>query len=65
MTETEVRRAIERGERLDETHSGSGLGLSIAQDIARLYGGTLALSRSDLGGLLARLDLPAPPLRNS
>lgn len=48
-----------RGKRLDETKPGSGLGLSIVTELAGLYGGTFDLDRSSLGGLLARLDLPA------
>jgi signal transduction histidine kinase len=49
----------ERGERLDENVPGSGLGLAIVRDIAKLYGGTLTLADSPLGGLEARLTLPA------
>jgi signal transduction histidine kinase len=49
----------ERGERLDESVPGSGLGLAIVRDIAKLYGGVLALDASPLGGLEARLILPA------
>jgi signal transduction histidine kinase len=49
----------ERGERLDETVPGSGLGLAIVRDIAKLYGGALDLDESGLGGLAARLTLPA------
>ena len=49
---------LERGQRLDEGKKGSGLGLAIARDIAAAYGGTLALSRSPLGGLQVRLELP-------
>lgn len=49
----------ERGERLDETVPGSGLGLAIVRDISKLYGGFFALDQSSLGGVLARLDLPA------
>jgi signal transduction histidine kinase len=48
-----------RGERLDESVPGSGLGLAIVRDISKLYGGFLALDASPLGGLLARLELPA------
>jgi signal transduction histidine kinase len=48
-----------RGERLDETVPGSGLGLAIVRDISKLYGGFFALDASSLGGLLARLELPA------
>ena len=48
-----------RGERLDESVPGSGLGLSIVDDIAKLYGGSLALEAAPAGGLSARLTLPA------
>ena len=49
----------ERGERLDESVPGSGLGLAIVRDISKLYGGFFALQESSLGGVLARLELPA------
>jgi len=52
-------RVMDRGERLDETVPGSGLGLSIVRDIAKLYGGNLAMQKADIGGLAAQLDLPA------
>jgi signal transduction histidine kinase len=52
-------RVLERGERLDESVPGSGLGLSIVEDIAKLYGGTFELGNSALGGLGATLILPA------
>jgi signal transduction histidine kinase len=52
-------RVMERGERLDESVPGSGLGLSIVRDISKLYGGTLELSGASLGGLATVLDLPA------
>jgi signal transduction histidine kinase len=48
-----------RGERLDESVPGSGLGLAIVRDISSLYGGFFALDASPLGGVLARLTLPA------
>jgi len=39
--------------------SGStGLGLAIARDIARIHGGDIALSQSQLGGLKAVLTVP-------
>jgi signal transduction histidine kinase len=49
---------LKRGQRLDETKPGSGLGLSIVGDLAALYRGTLTLQRSPLGGLKAKLELP-------
>lgn len=51
--------ATQRGRRLDETKPGSGLGLSIVVDLALLYGGRLELEESPMGGLRARLELPA------
>jgi signal transduction histidine kinase len=50
-----------RGARLDTTGKpGTGLGLSIVRDVAEIYGGRITLEESeDLGGLLARLTLPA------
>lgn len=50
---------LQRGRRLDENQPGSGLGLTIVDDLARLHGGSLTLGESRLGGLLARLELPA------
>jgi signal transduction histidine kinase len=50
---------MKRGTRLDEDAPGSGLGLSIVDDLTRAYGGRLTLAASDLGGLKAVLELPA------
>jgi signal transduction histidine kinase len=59
MSETQCAEALSRGARLDEERSGSGLGLSIVNDLVRIYGGTLTLTRSGLGGLRVSADLPA------
>lgn len=48
----------QRGRRLDETVPGHGFGLAITTELAELYGGGLALDRSGMGGLRARLLLP-------
>jgi signal transduction histidine kinase len=50
--------ALERGRRLDESRPGSGLGLSIVVELAAVYGGSLQLDESPLGGLRAVLRLP-------
>jgi len=59
LDEGEAQSALQRGVRLDEKAPGSGLGLAIVSDLAHAYGGELTLSRSGLGGLSARIDLPA------
>jgi signal transduction histidine kinase len=48
-----------RGQRLDETKPGSGLGLSIVGDLAQLYRGSLTLGSAPIGGLRAELVLPS------
>ena len=50
---------LERGVRIDEAAPGSGLGLAIVRDLAELYGGSIALDDSPLGGLRVQLSLPA------
>ncbi|WP_293450578.1 ATP-binding protein [Phenylobacterium sp.] len=49
---------IRRGARLDENAPGSGLGLSIIDELARAYRGALTLGASPLGGLLVGVELP-------
>ncbi|QLF71367.1 HAMP domain-containing histidine kinase [Peteryoungia desertarenae] len=55
----EIGEALKRGRRLDESKPGTGLGLSIVKEIAVEYQGSFELSRAELGGLRARLVLPA------
>ena len=59
LTDEQKKRVMERGERLDESKPGSGLGLGIVKEIAALYGGHLILGRAREGGLSAELDLPS------
>jgi signal transduction histidine kinase len=50
---------LQRGVRADEAAPGSGLGLAIVADLVELYGGSIALTSSPLGGVRATLRLPA------
>jgi signal transduction histidine kinase len=53
---------LQRGVRADESTGGYGFGLAIVRDLAALYSGSIRLEDSPLGGLRARLTLPARPL---
>lgn len=48
---------MDEARNLDE--SGTGLGLAIARDIARAHGGDIVLEDSKLGGLQAKITIPA------
>jgi signal transduction histidine kinase len=56
---TECETVLQRGARADQAVPGSGLGLAIVRELAELYGGSVSLGRSRLGGLAVRLCLPA------
>jgi signal transduction histidine kinase len=58
LSPSEREQVSKRGQRLDETKPGSGLGLSIVVELAGLYGGELKLGTAPLGGLRAELVLP-------
>jgi signal transduction histidine kinase len=49
---------LERGVRIDQATPGAGFGLAIARDLAELYGGSVSLEESPLGGVRARVSLP-------
>jgi signal transduction histidine kinase len=49
----------QRGTRLDESKPGHGLGLAIASEIVRLYGGSLSLHSPPDSGLHVIIHLPA------
>jgi signal transduction histidine kinase len=51
--------AMKRGQRLDESKPGSGLGLNIVSETAAMHGGKAELSNAEIGGLRAILRLPA------
>jgi signal transduction histidine kinase len=49
---------LQRGVRADEAAAGSGFGLAIVRDLAKLYGGSIAIEDAEPGGLKAMLRLP-------
>jgi two-component system sensor histidine kinase PhoQ len=51
-------KVLQRGGRADEATPGHGLGLAMVHDSVALYGGTMRIDGSDLGG--ARFDLKLP-----
>jgi signal transduction histidine kinase len=59
IADEELKTITRRGRKLDQSKPGHGHGLAIVKDIAEIYGGSLKLDRSGLGGLRAELDLPA------
>jgi signal transduction histidine kinase len=57
--EPSMREAVmRRGVRADVAAQGSGLGLAIVRDLAEIYGGSISLEESPMGGARARLTLP-------
>lgn len=59
LSEEDAHKVLLRGVRLDEKTPGSGLGLDIVKELIDVYGGSLAMKRSALGGLSVELSLPA------
>ncbi len=59
LSPEEREQVARRGQRLDESKPGSGLGLSIVVELAALYNGALTFGTAPIGGLRAELALPA------
>ena len=53
-------RVLDRGTRLDESDGSQGIGLAIVAEICELYGATLTLGESQLGGARVTVRIPNP-----
>jgi signal transduction histidine kinase len=53
----QIQQLNRRGQRLDESVAGHGLGLGICRDILDYYRGSLTFARSELGGLRATVKI--------
>jgi two-component system sensor histidine kinase PhoQ len=51
-----IEAVLKRGNRLDETVPGHGIGLSMASEIITIYGGQLQIDSSELGGARLRVS---------
>jgi signal transduction histidine kinase len=58
LSPEQMAKAMQAGQRLDESAPGFGFGLSITRELAELSSGSLSLGKSALGGLLVSLRLP-------
>ena len=58
LTDEQIASLGQRGRRLDEARSGTGFGVAIAREILDMNGGTLDLSRADIGGLRVLVRIP-------
>lgn len=58
VAEDDLSRLGERGWRLDESHPGYGLGLSILYQLLKRYAGKVCFGHSPLGGLSVEIHVP-------
>ncbi|MBU2887624.1 GHKL domain-containing protein [Gilvimarinus agarilyticus] len=64
IAETLRDNSLERGQRLDTSKPGQGIGLAICADIAAGYHGQLKISRSPLGGARFTVKLPGSEVKD-
>ncbi len=62
IDQDKIPQALQRGQRLDDSVVGHGLGLAIVADKVAAYDGTLTFEQSEAGGLSVRITLPWPAL---
>ena len=61
VPENQRERILERGQRLDTSIPGQGIGLSVAAEIVRSYGGDIRIHASELGGACFSILMPITP----
>ncbi len=64
LSEAEIEKLGVRGQRLDESRRGSGLGIAIALEIVAINSGTVSFGRAPEGGLSVRVALPLADSRH-
>jgi len=55
IPEEQREKVLNRGVRIDQQLPGQGIGLSMAREIISLYGGSLTLDGSEMGGVLVKI----------
>jgi two-component system sensor histidine kinase PhoQ len=58
IAEADRARVLQRGGRVDESTPGHGIGLSMVHETVELYGGSMRIDASELGGARFELKLP-------
>ncbi len=58
IPEDQVSTVLQRGRRADQRHPGHGIGLSVVDEIVRLYRGRFSIAHSDLGGAAVSVSFP-------
>lgn len=61
VPDDQTERILERGQRLDTSIPGQGIGLAVAAEIVRSYDGNISIQRSELGGACFSVYLPLLP----